>query len=54
MNNEPFYKVYLLPLYKRVDETDWKPVLLSIENGYFSVKREEKDSKTVSRLNFFQ
>lgn len=53
MNNEPFYKVYLSPLYKRVDETDWKPVLLSIENGYFSVKREEKDSKTVSRLNFF-
>lgn len=53
MNNEPFYKVYLSPLYKKVDETDWKPVLSSISNGYFSVVREEKDNKTVSRLNYF-
>lgn len=53
MSNEPFYRVYLSPLYKKVDETDWKPVLSSLSNGYFSVVREEKDNKTVSRLNYF-
>lgn len=53
MRKEPFYEVFLSPLYKKVDETDWKPVLSSNPDDYPSVRLGENDIKEVSKVDYF-